>query len=154
MLSESLKLYFATWEHELRIKCQPHLKKEFKQGFLSGYKACFGRVLDVDWSKCPVDFDILEQVVLARNRGQHSENITDMSVNHSDNDRKRYPVPFFVSEHEKEMLETDELRIELWMYPSLKVTRETLFTAIEQVEMLGNWLEERMFDTLYPGRRG
>ncbi len=98
MLSESLKLYFITWERELRIECRPQFRKEFKRGFLNGYKTCFGHVLNADWGKCPVDFDILDQVILARNRGQHPDDITGMGVDHSGKDRQKYPMPFFVGE--------------------------------------------------------
>lgn len=150
MLSESLKLYFMTWERELGIKCQPQLKSEFKQGFLNGYKTCFGHVLDADWDKCPVDFDILEQVTLARNRGQHPVDIASMNVTHSDEDRKKYPKPFFVTEYEKRMLDPGKPENLSWIVSFLKVTRETLFAAIDQVEMLGEWLEEQMFDAKYP----
>jgi len=152
ILSESLRLYFMTWEHELRIECRSQFQKEFKQGFLNGYKACFGHVLKTDWEKCPVNFDILEQITLARNRGQHPEKIFDMGVNHSDKDIKKYPSPFFVSENEKRMLDAGNLQEVAWLGLSLKVTRETLFTAIDQVEMLGDWLEEQLSDVKYRKR--
>lgn len=152
MLSESLKLYFMTWEHELRVECRPHFRKEFKQGFLNGYKACFGHVLKTDFVKCPVNFDILEQITLARNRGQHPEKIFDMGVNHSDKDIKKYPSPFFVGGIEKIMLDAGKLKEAVWMGLGLKVTHETLFTAINQVEMLGDWLEEQLFDAKYQKR--
>lgn len=151
MLSESLKLYFMTWERELGIRCSGELAKEFKQfGFLHGYKLCFGQALEIDWALCPADFDILEQIVLARNRSQHPDNILDMKVRHSGRDREKYPMPFFVSEYEKQMLGAGGLQEVRWINPSLAVSRETLLIAIAQVERLAGWLEDQMFTAKYP----
>ena len=121
---------------------------------MNGYKACFGHVLNADWGKCPVEFDILEQVILARNRGQHPHVITEMGVDHSGKDRQKYPMPFFISEDERKMFDAGNLKSIAGMNPPLQVTRETLFAAIDQVEMLGDWLEEQMFDAKYPRRGG
>ena len=75
MLSESLKLYFKTWETQLWVErpCEKCFKKFFGDGFLAGYRACFGEALKVNWDECPADFSILEQVTLARNSDQHPE---------------------------------------------------------------------------------
>ncbi len=75
-----------------------------------------------------------------------------MGVDHSEKDLKKYPSPFFVGESEKRMLDAGKLEEVVWMGLSLKVTRETLFAAINEVEMLGDWLEERLFDVKYPNR--
>jgi len=38
------------------------------------------------------------------------------------------------------------------MSPSLHVSRDMLMTAIDQVECLCEWLEEKVFDSKYPSR--
>ena len=61
------------------------LKRENKKGWLHAYKKItedFG----VDYSNCPVKFEIIEQLVLARNRTQHEEDITSNYVKHCEND--------------------------------------------------------------------
>ncbi len=153
MLSESLKLYFKTWEHDLYLKCGECFSNESgKKGFIAGYQACLTQKLGMDWSDCPADMDIIEQVVLARNRGQHHESITTIRVTHSDKDRERYSMPFFINDREAEFLQ-DENSSSWFMSPSIHISKEKLSMAIEQVESLSVWLEEKMFDAKYPSRR-
>ena len=74
MLSASLQLYFKAWERELGLSCGKEFAAEFKkEGLVSGYRACLAERVGVDWSCCPADLTIIEQVVLARNRDQHPE---------------------------------------------------------------------------------
>jgi hypothetical protein len=154
MLSASLQLYFKTWESELGVTWEPgERKRTFKNGFVQGYRICFGDVLKLSWDDCPANFDILEQVVLARNRDQHPEQIRRMDVPYSLTDREKYPQPFFTDEYGKKLLDDPDMANISWMSPAVHVSRETLFAAIEQVEALGEWLEERMFDAMYPNRR-
>ncbi|MBY5325260.1 hypothetical protein [Rhizobium leguminosarum] len=156
MLSESLKLYFMTWERELGVQCATQLPDEFSRnkgkGFINGYKVCFGRLLRTDWSDCPADWDVIEQVALARNDAQHAKHIHDMGMEHNPKVRKKHPMPFFLSEDEKRMIEADQILDHPWFGLSLVVTHETLYKAIAQVESLTAWMEEPLFDVKY-GRR-
>lgn len=147
MLSESLKLYFKTWETQLWVErpCEKCFKKSFKIGFLEGYRACFGEALKLDWSKCPADFSILDQVTLTRNRDQHPDDITALHTSYDEHTRSKHPQPFFVRESERASLQDPDSADSTWFYLTLHVSRETLFGAIEQVELLADWLEERMF---------
>ena len=58
-----------------------------------------------------MDLSIVEQIFLARNRDQHPDRITSMSVTHNSRDRKRYPKPFFVTDRERERYESGEMDI-------------------------------------------
>jgi hypothetical protein len=116
-----------------------------KNGYLKGYRSAFGDVVDHLWDGCPVDFDILEQVVLARNVDQHPDHISTMRVRHTEKDWQKYPQPFFVSDSERKILSDPEMPRISWMRPSLHVSPEALAAAIEQVEALGDWMEPRMF---------
>lgn len=152
MLSASLQLYFRAWERNLGLNCGKDFRGAFKsEGLLGGYGACLASCAGVDWSQCPADLNIIEQVVLARNRDQHPENITSVRVSHSEKDRQRFPRPFFMSEHEATLFEEGDERA-LFMSPTVHVSQDKLMKAIEQVEHLCEWLEEKMFDAKYPAR--
>ncbi len=154
MLSESLKLYFKTWEAQLWVErpCEKCFKKSFSDGFLEGYRACFGEALKVNWDECPADFSILEQVTLARNRDQHPDSISSLHATHDQHTRRKHPQPFFIRESEKDLVIDPDNADSPWFFVTLHVSRETLFAAIDHVELLADWLEERMFDAKYPGR--
>jgi hypothetical protein len=55
-----------------------------------------------------VELNLLEQVVLARNRDQHPENIWTLNVTHSERDLRSHPSPFFIHEDERGLLGDDE----------------------------------------------
>ena len=145
MLSPSLQLYFKTWESELRIRWEKGARdRAFRNGFLQGYRACFGEVLNPSWDDCPADVGLIEQITLARNRDQHPEHIFTMRVDHTRKDLEKHQHLFFVSETERKMTADPDIEGTFWMNPSVHVSREMLFTAIEQVETLAEWLEDRM----------
>ncbi|WP_146164516.1 hypothetical protein [Nitrosospira sp. Nsp2] len=154
MLSESLKLYFKAWETHFWTKprCQRCFKEPFRSGFLAGYRACFEKTLEVDWSNCPADFTVLEQVILARNSVQHPKNIMTLAPSHDADILEKYREPFFMSDTDKELITPQSSGI-LWLSRSLHVSREKLFIAIDQVELFANWLDERILDARYPERK-
>lgn len=150
MLSASLELYFKTWESQLGVRWEnDERKRAFEKGFLRGYQYCFGDVLKLSWRDCPADLEILEQIVLARNRDQHPDSITRMGVKHTIHDRKRFPGLFFVSEDERKIYGDPSTTGISWISPSVHVSREALFTAIREVENLAEWLEPKMWAKMY-----
>lgn len=152
MLSASLQLYFRTWERNLGLSCGKTFKAEFRDGgIVGGYRACLASCADIDWSQCPADLEIIEQVVLARNRDQHPESITSARVTHAEKDRPRFPRPFFMNEREAVLFEEDD-EPTLFMLLSVHVSSDKLMTAIEQVERLCEWLEDKMHDAKYAAR--
>lgn len=62
------------------------------------------------------------------------------------------PRPFFMSEHETALLMENE-ELSRWLSPSLRVSRELLMQAIEEVECLCAWLEERLNAVRYSAAR-
>ena len=153
MLSEALKLYFLTWERQIGIECQKHFRSTFKEmGFVNGYKTCFGCLIETDWSNCPADFALIEQIVLARNDSQHHKEITDIRLRHSGKTREKHPLPFFLSDQEKRLIGTEEYQEYPWSGLSLVVTQDNLFEAIRQVELLGEWIERPLFEVKYRRR--
>lgn len=153
LLSASLQLYFMTWEKELQISCKSReYKMIFKTGIINGYRKCFSDALNFDWSDCPVDLDIIEQVTLTRNRDQHPDDIVFLTVTHSPSDRKKYPLPYFMSDTERAMFSDPQIASTSWLSPTVHVSRDALFRAIEQVEMFGKWLEPKMLEAKFPRR--
>ncbi len=148
MLSEALKLYFKTWEQELRIVwANPEEKRAaFKNGFVQGYRTFFGAVLDAAWEGCPADFGIIEQITLARNRGSHPEHIASILSRHSPDDRAKFPNLLFVSETERKMFSETEMAGISWMSPVLDVSAEGLAMAVSEVQKLADWLEPRLVE--------
>jgi len=152
MLSDSLKLYFRTWERELRLDCQKTCRKVFKErGFLHGYRACFQATCNVDWIQAPANINMLEQIILGRNDAQHPEEITTLSVRHGAHSKAARYL-FFATEAEQQMLEAAKDG-HSFMAPTLLVNRKTLFDAADAVDSLATWLEEHFFDARYPSRR-
>lgn len=150
MLSDSLKLYFTTWERQLGVECEKHRNKFKKNGFVAGYKACFQDLFQDGWHSCPANINIIEQVVLARNSAQHPQEITRTGIFHNTDILKSHKQPLFLSDMEKRMLESREVNNYIWHSLSLVVTEDALFTAIIEIEILCDWLEERLFVLMYP----
>jgi len=145
MLSPSLHLYFKAWEKQLGVRWEKgERERVFKKGFLNGYQICFGSVPGVSWDECPADLALIEQITLARNRDQHPEWIDTMHVHHGQKDLEKYPRPFFISETERRMSTVSDMPGEFWMTPVVHVSQEALFSAIQEVDKLAEWLEKRL----------
>lgn len=145
MLSPSLRLYLKTWERQLGVRWEEHeRRKAFRKGFLNGYLTCFEKVSGIVRKECPADLDLIEQIILARNRDQHPEDITSMRVTHG---RTRADFPssqFFMSERDRAMFSKPEMRALSFWNPAVHVTGEQLFAAILETEKLVDWLEVRL----------
>lgn len=143
LLSDSLKLYFGTLQHRVIGFKFTDEKNAFSKGFVDAYSAVLGEILDTDWSDCPSDLKIIEQVVLARNRGQHGSNLLSFRVTHDQHTLKKYPLPFFMNENERESWIEDGA-VPSFLTPSMEITRASLFAAIEHVEKLADYIDARM----------
>ena len=121
-------------------------KNAFKKGFVAAYTGVLGHILDTDWSDCPADLTIIEQVVLVRNPWSSTGgDLTSFRVSHDPRTLKKYPRPFFVNEHERRVLDARPETAASWLFmPSVEITREALFAAVEHVEKLADWIEGRM----------
>ena len=155
LLSDTLKLYFQTLQ---RMVIGFGFNEETesiakKQGFVAAYKAALGHILNTDWTDCPARFDIIEQVVLARNRGQHGGSLTSFHVSHECKTLRKHPRPFFVSEGELKAWDDYGGNANSLFAPTIEVTREKLFSAIQETETLADWIEGRM-DKAWEWRQG
>lgn len=145
LLSDSLKLYFLTLqERVVRFRFQNE-RTAFKNGFLAPNLQVLGEILELDWAECPADLGIIEQIILARNRGQHRTDLTSLEVVHDGKTLKKYPAPFFASESELKDWPREEGSLSWFLMPRLKVSKENLFEALEQVEALVDWLDSKIY---------
>lgn len=141
MLSEALKQFFVTWERRTWAEppCEKCFKKAFDAGFIAGYVECFAEGFELDWSTCPSDLDVLKQVVLARNRVQHSDLVLDHLI-HDEKSLQAYPKPFFVRP-EDEGLDPAAAN---FLSPTIHISRERLLEAIDHAERLATWLQQKI----------
>lgn len=151
LLAATLKLYLQTWDDLLGLASYKRFKSTFEnRGFLKGYRASLETVLAVDWASVPIDLDLLEQVVLARNDAQHPDSIHTMAVSHNSLGKKARSVSLFVNQEERALLGAEGT--DWWLPLTLKVGRENLFKAIDAVDAYAAWLEEPLQDVRFPGR--
>jgi hypothetical protein len=146
LLSDTLKLYFQTLQKQVIgfefQEAEKALAK--KQGFVAAYIAALGHSLDTDWTDCPVQLDVIEQVVLARNRGQHGTNLTSLNVRHDNGTLTKYSKPFFAREAEWQTWQAAGGNPDSFFAPALQVTQERLLLAIDEVEKLADWIDARL----------
>lgn len=141
MLSEALKQFFVTWERRTWTEppCAKCFRRAFESGFISGYVECFAEGFKLDWFTCPADLDVLKQVVLARNRAQHSDLVLD-HLTHDEKSLQAYPRPFFVRPEDEGL----DPAATSFLSPTIHLSREKLWEAIDHAERLASWLQEKI----------
>jgi hypothetical protein len=146
LLSDALKLYFNLLQHrELRFLFDDTEKKRFKkEGFVPVYRDALGQIFGTDWQESGVDFAIIEQVVLARNRDQHGTELTSFLVTHDNLTIEKHPRPFFLRANEAAALSDAGVEVGGLLNPTLAVQREQLFAVIEQISLLADWMHSNM----------
>lgn len=149
LLSDSLKIYFKSLEQQLEFRLSGEAKATAKkEGFLAAYKGALGEILETDWTNCPVRFDVIEQIVLARNRAQHGEHLSILGARHDPKTLTKHRDLIFASEGELKMWVEEGADPETWLAPRLEITEESLRAAITEVEKLAHWIEERIPDVV------
>jgi hypothetical protein len=143
MLSASLHLYFTTWQNIQRMPIAPSQQSVFKKrGWFNGYKAYFKANFGIDFDKSACNLELMEELVLARNRVQHPESITSLSTDYSLEDMKKLSNPFFIDEREVELMVNVGDRERNWLIrPTLNITKEKLLTGIAEVRRFSFWIE-------------
>ncbi|RZJ45887.1 MAG: hypothetical protein EON86_00530 [Brevundimonas sp.] len=145
LLSDSLKLYLNTLRlRTLRFEFEPPEKALLKKGFVAAYRSALGDVFDTDWSDCPVRFEVIEQIVLARNQAQHSGDITSFRLTHGPSTLRELRQPIFVDPADWQAWIDAGGDERSFLAPSVKVSRDALFEAIAEVDRLGDWVEARI----------
>jgi len=145
MLSDTLKIFFATWSRLLNLVVDDRTAKVMKrQGFVSGYRVLFEKHLEIRLQDSGVDFDLLQQMVLVRNRVQHHDSLTLVRPNHSKHNLALQKSPFFLNEDECKILsDSTANRNDVWLIaPRIAVSAEHLADALAAVANLSDWMDE------------
>jgi len=152
-LSDTLKVFFGEWERLTGVTIDSATAKVFKkQGFVAGYRALFEQRLGVQLADSGVDLELLEQVVLVRNRVQHQDSLTMNRPSHSKAELARLKSPFFLDDHERQTLTRINGNGEsVWlMPPRVAVTGDHLVGVLDAVDRLADWMDQ----ALEPFRNG
>jgi len=141
MLSSAQELFLKSWlarfnQDQPAFKMNSNIRGWFKRSI---------KVLEnmgLDLGESGANMQVIEQIILARNRVQHPEHLTSSRISHSPSDLEKFPSPYFVEdEHFYKSGEDDEGVISWWTNPPIGLTEEKLFQAIKEVEQLSSWLE-------------
>ena len=152
MLAAALHLYLETWVRQSGVPVDESLKKSVfkKGGWLAGYKAHFAERFAIDFQAGPAKLEILEEVILARNRIEHPSSIISNTTQYVDTDLKKLRHPFFIDEREAALLaDADEDEKAWFSPPTLHVTDEQLFAAVAEVERFAEWFEAEIETRVY-----
>jgi len=148
-LSNALKLYFQTWE-TLLGRSEWRQSRAFKNGFIYGYIKCLEQSFEIDFAECPADVAILEQIILARNTGQHPDTITTMDVRHTEKALEKFPSPFFANASELNLVCDGEGSFAGLIPPRVEIDLCKLLEAIAHAELLTAWLEKKLQKIRWP----
>lgn len=151
MLAAALHLYLETWVSESRVPVDEVLKKSFKKfGWFPGYRTHYSQRFSISFEACPENLQLLEEVVLARNRFEHPPSITSIRTNYADADLKKLTHPFFVDEREAALFADAEEGERAWFIPpTLNVTEKQLLAAIAVVEGFAKWFDAEIESRVY-----
>jgi hypothetical protein len=142
MVSAALKLYFKAWERELGRPLDEASKRE--DGLINRYRVYFERNFGIRFSEGPSDLPLLEEIVLARNRFQHPDDLVSVVPTYSESDVEKLPRIFFMHETERRLFVEDGVAFAPWMLPTVSISGEQLRAAIAEVERFGEWLETQI----------
>jgi hypothetical protein len=152
MLAAALHLYFETWVSQSGCPVEESLKKTAfkKRGWFSGYKAHFSQRFAIQFDDAPVRYELIEEIILARNRIEHPTFITNQRMQYADSDIKNLRHPFFVDDREATLLSDADEGEKSWVFPpTLHVTAEKLHEAISEVERFIQWFEVEIEHQVY-----
>lgn len=143
ILSDSLKIYFEDLRREIGFSFVEE-KNVFREGFVAAYRGVLGAIFTTDWTDCSVRFDVIEQVVLARNRAQHADDLGSFMLAHDPKTLRRHTKPFFADQAEIEDWLGRGGTPESFLRPTIEVKREALFSALDEVNSLADWIDAHM----------
>lgn len=131
MFSSSLQIYMNAWLDRFEV---PLAKRSGKKGWFDALKREMGSC-GVDFTSCDLDLDVLEQLVLARNRVQHADDITSNTVAHLPKELARFPSPVFVDSKDPSLSKS-------WFgSPRVYVDRLKIDETAALIENFCEWLE-------------
>lgn len=148
MVASSLQLFLNDWvRYRLEAWGEPQYNRKHKKGWFHAYCKILEEI-GTDLKACSANLELIEQAVLARNRGQHPEELTMLQTTHSNSDLEKYPSPYFVSETDQRVIELENGELSWWLSPSVYVDEFKLSVVISEVEKLCEWLEEEYWNAV------
>ncbi len=152
LLADSLKLYLNDlMAQEIGLEFTKDEKRDLKaRGYIPVFVDILKEIIGED--NAGIDFGIIEQVVLVRNRSQHGTEIYTFTLRHDPNTLKKYPKPFFADEEDYIIWLDQGSTTDSWFTPDVEITREKLFQAVDQIDALSNWVDEHE-DKIFKWRR-
>lgn len=142
MLSASLHLYLTEWHGRLGDPPGPGLKSIFKKGWPNGYRAFYEAHGSDKFETGPFDFNLIVELVLARNNIQHPGDLTTHTYSYTDDDVRKLQSPFFVSERERDLFEDIDDEGRWWLIrPSIHIDHDKFQQALSQVSAFVEWIE-------------
>lgn len=151
MLAAALHLYFRTWEKKGGRISKEQFKSEFKEGWVSGYRTYWKTVFGIDLTEGPCDLKVIEEIVLARNRAQHPDNLVMTLPTYTSSDLRKLPRALFIDSNSEFFEELDDGERNWLVPPRLHVTPEKLDAVIVQVERFVEWLDPLVERAVYGG---
>lgn len=145
MLSAALHLYLTEWHRLLGTPPGPSLKSTFKnKGWPNGYRAFYEAHGSDSFSTGPFNFDLIVELVLARNSIQHPDSLIFDTYRYTDEDLAKMPSPFFISDRDKELSEELGEQGRNWlMRPNIHIDTEKFLHALDQLSAFVEWLENQ-----------
>lgn len=144
MCSSAFELFLKDWILlRLPAGAMHAYKKQGKEGWWAAYRrllASFG----IDVAQSGVNDALIEQAVLARNRGQHPNDIISNDVRHSRSDLGRYTAPYFVSEADLISSEMNQGG-DWWLPPCIHIDTRKLEAVMDEMTRFAVWLDEQPF---------
>jgi len=141
MLSSSVHLFLNEWVRQIENNHGVQIAVNFKKP--GGLLECHEIFSELGFKPepCRSNLEVIEQILLARNRAQHPKQLTSMRIEYSEKDLEKYPKPFFARQSELELCSGAE-NINSWLIsPAVTPTKENIYEAIEQVELFCSWLD-------------
>jgi len=153
-LAASLQLYFKEslfnmWRrvrHEKIRHVRPveeYIKTFKDKGWLCGYRTYFKEQFGIDFLQSGCDLNVLEGLVIARNRSQHPDTITSLDVRYSEHDLQKTPDPFFVDQRELEVIGDEQFPSFIYA-PTITAKPEHIEAVIGEAERFCTWLEKAL----------
>jgi hypothetical protein len=151
MLASALHLFLEAWIGRSGVAVDESLKKKFKNnGWLSGYDAHFANCFGIAFNNGPADLRILEEIILARNRIEHPNSITEQKAQYSELDMRKISHPLFVDKTEIALLNLSEDSEPRWFMPStINVSESQLLAAVTEVEKFAGWFDTEINRVVY-----
>ncbi|TAV81573.1 hypothetical protein [Rhizobium leguminosarum] len=94
LLSDTLKLYFDTPSREIGLSFSDDKERKdcFKSGVVEGYRRILSETMGDEFETLRVRFDVIEQVVLARNDIAHNSDFLSFRTRHNEKTIQKHPT--------------------------------------------------------------